>query len=90
MEQGELRPAVIRYPNSSFPGECLSVIGKPCRLSCSQRPAGPARTQLHVFLPTETEEEEADSESVDEGFMDELDCKATSLKFQQGTPRIVT
>lgn len=34
----------------------------------------PARPQLHIFLPTEAEEE-ADSESVDEGFMDELDCR---------------
>lgn len=95
MEQGELQPAVIRYHNSTFQGEPLSVIGKPCLLSCSQRPAvsaaaGPARTQLHVFLPTEAEGEEADSESVDEGFMDELDCKITSLKLQQGPPRTVT
>lgn len=45
--------------------------------------AGPGRTQLHVFLPTEAEGEEVDSESVDEGFMDELDSKITSLKLQQ-------
>ncbi|XP_058475919.1 uncharacterized protein LOC131447853 [Solea solea] len=79
--------------------ELLSVIGKPCLPSCSQRSApgpapgpasgpapgpaaGPGRTQLHVFLPTEVEGEEVDSESVDEGFMDELDSKITSLKLQ--------
>ncbi|KAI3358825.1 hypothetical protein L3Q82_015222, partial [Scortum barcoo] len=52
--------------------------------------AGPARTQLHVFLPTEAEGEEVDSESVDEGFMDELDSKMTSLKLQQGAPKTAT
>lgn len=79
--------------------EPLSVIGKTCLPGSSQRvvaaanatanaaataaAAGPGRTQLHVFLPTEAEGEEVDSESVDEGFMDELDSKITSLKLQQ-------
>ncbi|XP_071355452.1 uncharacterized protein [Trachinotus anak] len=94
-DAGDLRPSAMQYHNSSSQGEPLSVIGKPCLLSCSQRPApaaaaSPARTQLHVFLPTEAEGEEADSESVDEGFMDELDSKMTSLKLQQGAPKTVT
>lgn len=75
--------------------EPLFVVGKPCPLSCSERPtqrsvSGPARTQLHVFLPSEAEGEEVDSESVDEGFMDELDSKITSLKLQQGAPKTVS
>ncbi len=93
MVQGDLRPSVMQYRNSSSQGEPLSVIGKPCLPSCSQRPplaAGPARTQLHVFLPTEAEGEEVDSESVDEGFMDELDSKIISLKLQQGTSKTFT
>ncbi|XP_016318296.1 uncharacterized protein LOC107670263 [Sinocyclocheilus anshuiensis] len=42
------------------------------------------RTQLHVFLPAEgaRQEEDGDSESVDEGFMDELDNKVTTLRLQ--------
>lgn len=73
----------------------MLVVGKPCLLSCSQRPAvaasaGPTRTQLHVFLPTEAEGEEVDSESVDEGFMDESDSKMTSLQLRQGAPKTVT
>ncbi|XP_044027846.1 uncharacterized protein LOC122864457 isoform X2 [Siniperca chuatsi] len=93
--QGDLRPLVMQYRNSSSQGEPLSLVGKPCLPSCSKRPAvaaaaGPARTQLHVFLPTEAEGEEVDSESVDEGFMDELDSKITSLKLQHGAPKTVT
>lgn len=70
--------------------EPLSVVGKTCLPSCGLRPApaassGPTRPQLHVFLPTEAEGE--DSESVDEGFMDELDSKMSSLKLQQGAPQ---
>ncbi|XP_039977855.1 uncharacterized protein LOC120786461 [Xiphias gladius] len=94
-DTGDLRPFAMQYCNSSSQGEPLSVIGKPCLPSCSQRPAqaataGPARTQLHVFLPTEAEADEADSESVDEGFMDELDSRITSMKLQQGAPKTVT
>ncbi|KAM8766601.1 uncharacterized protein AB9X84_005773 [Acanthopagrus schlegelii] len=93
--QGGPRPSLTRHPNSLPQGEPLSIIGRPCLPSCSERPAvaaagGPARTQLHVFLPTEAEGEEVDSESVDEGFMDELDCKITSLKLQQRAPKTAT
>ncbi|XP_042290963.1 uncharacterized protein LOC121912697 [Thunnus maccoyii] len=87
MAQGGFRPLAMQSQ-----AEPLSVVGKPCLLNCSQRPAmatGPGRTQLHVFLPTEAEGEEVDSESVDEGFMDELDSKITSLKLQQGAPKMV-
>lgn len=56
----------------------------------------PKRTQLHVFLPTgdgaregDGERVEADSESVDEGFMDELDSKITALRLQRGGPKTV-
>lgn len=90
MVQGDLRPLAMQSQ-----AELLSVVGKPCLLGCSQRSAmaaasGPGRTQLHVFLPTEAEGEEVDSESVDEGFMDELDSKITSLKLQQGAPKMAT
>ncbi|KAM9738439.1 uncharacterized protein ACNS7B_013789 [Menidia menidia] len=74
-------------------GAPLSVVGKPCPLSCSRRPAvalGPARAQLHVFLPSEAQGEEADCESVDEGFMDELDVRVSSLKLQQRAPHAAT
>ncbi|KAK2830720.1 hypothetical protein Q5P01_018651 [Channa striata] len=89
---GDLRPSQMQ--GRDMP---LSVIGKPCLPSCNQRPAtsdataapGPVRPQLHVFLPTEAERE-VDSESVDEGFMDELDTKKTSLMFQQGAPNAVS
>ncbi|CAJ1082994.1 uncharacterized protein LOC117828254 [Xyrichtys novacula] len=91
--QGDPRPQGTSH-GALIQGEVLSVVGKPCPLSCSQRPiqrtvTGPARTQLHVFLPTEAEGEEVDSESVDEGFMDELDNKITSLKLQQGAAKAV-
>lgn len=80
--QGNFR----RRNSSSCQGETLFVVGKPCFLGCGPRPpaaAGPAgRAQLHVFLPSEAKPEEADRESVDEGFMDELDCRITALKLQ--------
>ncbi|TRY94429.1 hypothetical protein DNTS_011355 [Danionella cerebrum] len=68
--------------------ETLSVKGTTCVLSqhsaisCS---SSSSRTQLHVFLPAEGTrlEDDRDSESVDEGFMDELDNKISSLKLQQ-------
>ncbi|XP_061597305.1 uncharacterized protein LOC133460640 [Cololabis saira] len=69
--------------------EPLSVVGRSCLLGCSQRPAQAralARAQLHVFLPSEAEGEEADWESVDEGFMDELDTKISSMKLRQTAP----
>ena len=88
-EQSELRPLILQYRQSSQ-GQALSVRGKPCLPSSQQPPPSriapaPVRTQLHIFLPIEGagEEEEVDSESVDEGFMDELDSKITSLKIQQ-------
>ncbi|XP_074543548.1 uncharacterized protein LOC141803434 [Halichoeres trimaculatus] len=92
--QAELKPSVL--PHSSLSKrEPLFVVGKPCPLGFSERSTqrtatGPARTQLHVFLPSEAEGEEVDSESVDEGFMDELDSKITSLKLQQGAPKTVS
>lgn len=99
MAQGDRRALAMQIPNSSSKSEPLSVIGKPCLLNCSHGPVmaatpGSGRTQLHVFLPTEEEGEregeEVDCESVDEGFMDELDSKITSLKLQQGAPKTVT
>lgn len=93
MVQGDLQPLAMQCRNSSSQIESLSVIGKPCFLNCGQRPAmatSPGRTQLHVFLPTEAEGEEVDSESVDEGFMDELDNKITSLKLQERALKTVT
>ncbi|GAA6233299.1 uncharacterized protein LOC120786461 [Lates japonicus] len=94
-DAGDLRPLAMQHCHSLPQGEPLSVIGKPCLPSCGQRPppvaaSGPARPQLHVFLPTEVEGEEVDSESADEGFMDELDSKITSLKLQQGALKTVS
>ncbi|KAJ8384953.1 hypothetical protein AAFF_G00196190 [Aldrovandia affinis] len=90
-EQRELRPSVMQYRRAPHEGT-LAVRGKHClpsppAPSVAQLPT-PARTQLHVFLPTEGagEGEEGDNESVDEGFMDELD-KVTSLKLHQGEPK---
>ncbi|XP_056154002.1 uncharacterized protein LOC130128413 [Lampris incognitus] len=86
----DLQPLVMQYRYCPSQGETLSVIGRPCLPSSAQPSAPPPpRTQLHVFLPTEGLRGggEADSESVDEGFMDEPDCKVTSLKIQQGTPK---
>ncbi|XP_052388913.1 uncharacterized protein LOC127935252 [Carassius gibelio] len=73
--------------------QTLSVRGKTClptqHLPTSSSSA--SRTQLHVFLPAEGagQEEDQDSESVDEGFMDELDNRVTNLRLQQDpkTPR---
>ncbi|XP_061615206.1 potassium/sodium hyperpolarization-activated cyclic nucleotide-gated channel 4-like [Phyllopteryx taeniolatus] len=60
-------------------GPPLSVTGKPCVLIRDRRPvAGPARPQLHVFPPAETQEEETDAESADE-----LDCKMASLGLRR-------
>ncbi|XP_054911160.1 uncharacterized protein LOC129375846 [Poeciliopsis prolifica] len=81
MLQGDFR----RRNSSSCQGETLFVVGRPCLLGGGPRlaAAGPAgRAQLHVFLPSEAKPEEADRESVDEGFMDELDCRITALKLQ--------
>ncbi|KAM8840071.1 uncharacterized protein AB9W97_001047 [Spinachia spinachia] len=84
----------VRQCHSSlFQGEPLSVVGRPCLLSYTEclplaaaaTADSPARTQLHVFLPTEDEGEEG-SASVDEGFMDEVESKITSLKLQHGAP----
>ncbi|XP_034016793.1 uncharacterized protein LOC117501936 isoform X1 [Thalassophryne amazonica] len=92
LAQADLRPLALRYrSSSSHPrGELLFVTGKSCLPTGTRRPprAGPvfpARTQLHVFLPGESEE--ADSDSVDEGFMDELDSKVLSVKLQRVPPR---
>lgn len=93
-ETRKCNSAVIWYPNSPCQGEPLSVVGKPCLLSCSQRSAAstlpmPARPQLHIFLPTDDKGTEMDSESVDEGFLDELDYKITTLKLQQGSAQAI-
>ena len=62
----------------------LSVRGTPC-LPAPPAQSAHGRAQLHVFLPTEAVPPvEVDSESVDEGFMDELDSKFSSLRIQQG------
>lgn len=75
--------ALVRQPKNV---ETLSVRGKTCfptqHLPTSSSSA--PRTQLHVFLPAEStrQEEDRDSESVDEGFMDELE-KVNTLRLQQ-------
>lgn len=85
-------PTSERRTQVSPLGEPLSVVGKTCLPLCSpRRPSpttaapGPPRPHIHVFLPSEAEGE--DSESADEGFMDELDIRMSSLKLQQGAPQ---
>ncbi|XP_061111927.1 uncharacterized protein LOC133137600 [Conger conger] len=87
-EQRELRPLVMQYRQAPQ-GGTLAVRGKHCLPRPPSPPVTtePARTELHVFLPTEGAGEEGDNESVDEGFMDELDSKVTSLKNHQGEPK---
>lgn len=86
--RSELRPFIVHYGLGSPEGEALSVVGRPCQtLAPVVASLPPKRTHLHVFLPTgdqAREGEEADSESVDEGFMDELDSKITALRLQHG------
>ncbi|CAL8396760.1 unnamed protein product [Gadus morhua 'NCC'] len=92
----ELRPSVMRYGRGSSAREGLSVVGRPCLPGCCRTLASVAaslplkRTELHVFLPTgdpAREAGETDAESVDEGFMDELDCKINSLRLQRVRPK---
>lgn len=94
IETRKPKSAVIWYPNSPFKSEPLSITGKPCLLSCSRRSVAstipvPARPQLHIFLPMDDKVIEMDNESVDEGFLDELDFKMTSLKLQQASAQTV-
>lgn len=85
---GDLRlSAAQRWSSSPCQGGPLSVVGTPCVLSCSQCRPPAARAQLHIFLPNE--EEEVDRESVDEGFMEELDNKMSCLKIQQAPPQTI-
>ncbi|KAL0962433.1 hypothetical protein UPYG_G00339970 [Umbra pygmaea] len=94
VEQNEPRPLVTQYRQTSH-REALTVRGKPC-LSLRSKPTPsiapmPARTQLHIYLPTGVGEgREGDSESVDEGFMEEQDIKITGLKLQQEKDKIHT
>ncbi|KAA0710421.1 hypothetical protein E1301_Tti012520 [Triplophysa tibetana] len=63
--------------------ETLSVKGKTC-LPSQPLSSGASRKELHIFLPAEgaEEEETRESESVDEGFIDELDYKISTLALQ--------
>lgn len=75
-ENRGLQP-LVRQRRQPINIETSSIRGKTClptqHLPTSSSSA--SRTQLHVFLPAEGAglEEDRDSESVDEGFMDELD-----------------
>ncbi|XP_063040787.1 uncharacterized protein LOC134435680 [Engraulis encrasicolus] len=74
-------------PSGAHQG-ALSVRGTPCLPPPTPQATAQGRAQLHVFLPSEAlSSEELDRESVDEGFMDELDSKVTSLKLQQGATK---
>ncbi|KAI4904990.1 hypothetical protein NFI96_017071 [Prochilodus magdalenae] len=82
-----LRP-LVKQCRQTPNNETLSIRGTPCLPS---RPSAAAaattsRTQLHVFLPVEGagEEEDKDSESIDEGFMDEVENKVSILKHPRG------
>lgn len=85
--RADLLTSASRHGSSSSWEEPLCVVGKPCLLRCSQRAAS---SQLHIFLPSEAEVEELDRESVDEGFMDELDIKIGSLKLQEEPVKTIT
>ncbi|XP_059366257.1 uncharacterized protein LOC132104711 [Carassius carassius] len=85
-ENRGLQP-LVRQRRQPVNLQTLSVREKTClpthHLPTSSSSA--SRTQLHVFLPAEGagQEEDRDSESVDEGFMDELDNRVTNLRLQQ-------
>ena len=81
----------MRYGRGLSAQEGLTVVGRPCLPGYCRTLASVAaslplkRTELHVFLPTgdpSAEGEEADAESVDEGFMDELDSKINALRLR--------
>lgn len=83
-ERRNLQP-LARHSSEPPKHETLSVRGKTCLLSQPLLTASAAsRKELHIFLPAEgaEEEETRDSESVDEGFMDELDNKISTLALQ--------
>lgn len=88
-----LRPLVKQYTQAPL-SETLSIRGTPClpRRPSPTTAANTTRTQLHIFLPAEGagEEEDKDSESIDEGFMDELDNKVSTLRHQPGKPKTPT
>ncbi|KAG9279685.1 uncharacterized protein LOC107197622 [Astyanax mexicanus] len=85
--QSGLRSSVKQYWQDPH-NETLSIRGTPCLPSppSPSTSATTSRTQLHVFLPVEGSggEEDKDSESVDEGFMDEVDNKASILRHKKG------
>lgn len=83
-ERRNLQP-LARHSSEPPKHETLSVRGKTCLPSQPLSTASAAsRKELHIFLPAEgaEEEETRDSESVDEGFMDELDNKISTLELQ--------
>lgn len=87
VSQCGLRP-LVKEQNSPGCQENLSITGIPC-FSKALLAKGPK--QLHVYLPTEgtVEEDDKDSESTDEGFMDEVDHKAV-FKQQEGETKSLT
>ncbi|KAI7799065.1 hypothetical protein IRJ41_017327, partial [Triplophysa rosa] len=81
-ERRSLQP-LARHSRQLPNHETLSVRGKTC-LPSQPLPSAASRKELHIFLPAEgaEEEETRDSESVDEGFMDELDNKISTIALQ--------
>ncbi|KAF4080530.1 hypothetical protein AMELA_G00172360 [Ameiurus melas] len=77
ISQCGLRPSVKEQQS---PGcqENLSIKGIPC-FNRALPTKGPK--QLHVFLPTEgtADQDDKDSESIDEGFMDEISARCRLL-----------
>lgn len=84
ISQCGLRPLVKEQESPECRDE-LSVKGIPC-FSRAAPSKGPK--QLHVFLPTEStvERDDEDSESIDEGFMDEVDYKASFKQAETKSP----
>ncbi|GAA6099822.1 uncharacterized protein LOC125145209, partial [Tachysurus ichikawai] len=88
ISQCGLGPLVKQQHSLGCQVENLSIKGIPC-FSRALPTKGPK--QLHVFLPTEgaVHVDDKDSESIDEGFMDEVDHKS-ALKQQEGERKTVT
>lgn len=74
---------LVRQNRQPLNHETLSVRGKTC-LPFQPLPTAASRKELHIFLPAQGagEDETRDSESVDEGFMDELENKISTLADQ--------
>ncbi|KAK6474347.1 hypothetical protein HHUSO_G26572 [Huso huso] len=79
-EQSGLRPVVLKYQKKS-PARDISVRGTPCVQppGAAPPPSLTSKTELHVYLPAGGE----DCESVDEGFMEDIESEFHSLSVRE-------